>query len=218
MELDINFKNRECITTAMEQVFVGAPEPQGNYLKEEYKNDPMLYIYQRVANFRLYQQKSFENIDWLNVEANLSSGDGQPSAQGALAYDYADMLLGAAIDDAQALIVHSMRALSDDILADKDELARVLIDNKNTLLQVALINEDDHRKIIHSSASDSIVKYEGGQLHWDSDVAEVIKQNRTSQEEGVGCPARSRVIDYQGRKTTLLNAFWESLVYYVFEP
>lgn len=216
----MDFETRELFTDAMQEAFKQLPTYDTDENSVQYENDPMWYVHVRIREFQSMHEQGLQDIDWTQVESQLDTrvmdcpdGDDDTSA-----YEYTKTLFGAAFEDAELLIVRAMEALPNDLLIEKDVVADTLRSSRNTLLHIALIGEEEHRKIIDSPEGENPLEYDGEKVQWTDEARSLLRKFRHVQEDGRGCPAHYRTIDFQGRHTTLLHAFWDSLIDYVFEP
>ncbi len=215
----MDFETRERLTDAMERAFESTASIAPTSDELQYVQDPIWYAHVRLRSYQTDFEDSLEDVDWQEVEHQLDTSlmDSPDGDDDASALEYTRILVGAAFEDAQLLITHSMEALPNEILENKAAVADILRKSKNSLLQIALLSDDEHRKIIDGVGDTAPLVFNGNSVQWADEAQADIQSYRMAQEQGRGCPAHFRTVEHNGRRTTLLSAFWDSLVDYVFK-
>lgn len=182
----------------------------------------------------IYYEKLLD-LDWIELEGQFPTdlmddvdGDNEYTAQ-----EHTERLSHAAFEDAKQLMLLSLTVIPED-QTDSTDLNQILKNSKNSLLQIARVNDEtrgellsyiDQEAITKKTTNprlwaliedDPVVSFNGSAVAWAAPISEWLREYASTDPTKHGCPAYYRKIEINNHKTTLINAFWDTIIDYTF--
>lgn len=225
----MEFTERELFTDTIQQAFLDTV-PETSQLS--HNDDVLLLTLEGVFS---YQQSCLEHLrattDWEKLEdsVDLSQPEDPDEAETSV-QEHTERLTYAAFNDAQQLLSMAIMTLPPDVRQDHARVKDILLNSKQPLLQVARLSDkvrgdllsyhtydNSIREYVNQELWDqvgagSVVEFTGSHVDWAEPIKSWLRNNIKTQDPRHGCPAHNRIIELDGQKTTLTNAFWDAII------
>lgn len=180
---------------------------------------------------------TIRSFDWDEINTqfhtrDMDSPDGDDDNRSP--QEYVEGLTTVAFDEARTLIELSLDVMPEEVVRDPLEVQATLKASKGNLLRAArMIDDDKSILLLFSKDRDPSLRrnnisllfseigmlpalqFTNGRVEWRSEV-QAWMERRIKATPGAGCPAHKEIVEIDGKKMTLINAFFDRMVDHCF--
>ena len=241
-----NVTPRELFTDAMERAFMetlpsssrppdqpGAIDAEGTDLLNMSLILDLLQT--KHSDYKNLYYTKLSELEWCKLEAQFPTElmDDPDDDNNYTAQEHTEKLSSAAFEDAKQLMLLSIAVIPDDQTSPTN-LSQILKHSKNSLLQIARVDDKTRGELFFYTQLDNtgkiltnprlwaiiqdnpVVEFNDALIAWATPVSDWLKKHASTDPTRYGCPAYYRKIEINNHKTTLINAFWDTIIDYTF--